>query len=214
MISDRLAVFPGDVPFSRTESIEIGGNSSFALSSIRSTVHLGAHVDSPSHYQPNGLTMENVDLLRYLGPAQVISVRSGSSTRIAPHDLEIASVSAPRVLLRTRSFPNPESWNGDFKACSSELIHFLADRGVMLVGIDTPSIDPSDDKILESHKAVAERKMSILEGIVLDSVPDGIYTLVALPLRIEGADASPVRAVLLGGKVQMGGAISMGGPTA
>ena len=73
----------------------------------------------------------------------------------------------------------------------------LASQGVVLVGIDTPSIDLSQDKLLESHQAVARNDMAILEGIVLDGVAPGNYTLIALPLKIEGADASPVRAVLL-----------------
>ena len=67
-----------------------------------------------------------------------------------------------------------------------------------LVGIDTPSIDPERDKDLLSHQAVFQNDMAVLEGIVLDSVPDGVYTLIALPLKLRGADASPVRAVLVG----------------
>jgi arylformamidase len=73
----------------------------------------------------------------------------------------------------------------------------LSSKNVILVGIDTPSIDPSEDQVLESHHAVYENNMAILEGIVLDDVNEGIYQLIALPLKIAGADASPVRAVLL-----------------
>jgi arylformamidase len=76
-------------------------------------------------------------------------------------------------------------------------VDFLAERGVRLVGIDTPSIDLQEDKVLESHQAVLRADMAILEGVVLDAVDPGIYTLIALPLRIPGADASPVRAVLV-----------------
>jgi arylformamidase len=68
---------------------------------------------------------------------------------------------------------------------------------VKLVGIDTPSIDLAEDKILQSHHAVARHDMAILEGIVLDQVKPGMYQLIALPLSIERADATPVRAVLL-----------------
>jgi arylformamidase len=100
-------------------------------------------------------------------------------------------------LLATGSFPNPEKWNSDFAALSPELVTYLHKQGVRLVGIDTPSIDPENSKALESHQAVADCDLAILEGIVLDKVPDGLYTLLALPLKIEGADASPVRAVLL-----------------
>ena len=80
---------------------------------------------------------------------------------------------------------------------SPELVAMLYQQGVRLIGIDTPSIDPFDDKALLSHNAVAERDMAVLEGIVLEDVPLGEYTLVALPLKLEGCDASPVRAVLV-----------------
>ena len=76
-------------------------------------------------------------------------------------------------------------------------LDFLHSKKVFLVGIDTPSIDPANDKILESHNAVFKNDMSILEGIVLSHVEAGLYELVALPLNILGADATPVRAILL-----------------
>ena len=90
-------------------------------------------------------------------------------------------------------------WNEDFASLSPALIDQLASEGVRLVGIDTPSIDPMDSKALPSHHAVARRDLCILEGVVLAGVPDGVYTLMALPLKWMGADASPVRAVLLEG---------------
>jgi len=104
---------------------------------------------------------------------------------------------APRVLFKTGSFPDPDRWNGDFNSLSPELIDWLASRDVLLVGIDTPSVDPADSQGLESHHRIFEHDLAILEGIVLDAADEGLYELIALPLRIEGADASPVRAILL-----------------
>jgi arylformamidase len=101
------------------------------------------------------------------------------------------------VLFRTGSYPDPNHFNEDFCSLSPALIELLAGEGVRMVGIDTPSIDPCSSKDLPSHAMVAAHDMAILEGVVLDDVPDGVYTLIALPLRIEGADASPVRAVLV-----------------
>ena len=69
-------------------------------------------------------------------------------------------------------------------------------QGVRLVGIDTPSIDPQNSKTMDAHKAVLAADMRILEGLVLDDVPEGRYELIALPLPIVGADASPIRAIL------------------
>jgi arylformamidase len=197
-VSPRIAVFPGDTPFARTVALDLAHGDNLTLSAVTTTVHVGAHCDAPSHYHRDGAPIDQRPLDLYLGPAQVVSVhRPGDgSLRIRPENLT-TDVKAPRVLLRTCSFPDPERWTGDFLALSPQLVDFLADRSVRLVGIDTPSIDPADDKELLSHAAVYRRDMAVLEGIVLDGVEDGLYTLVALPLRLEGADASPVRAVLL-----------------
>jgi len=116
--------------------------------------------------------------------------------RILPADLP-GPVQAPRLLLRTGSYPDPTRFNPGFASLSPALVHVLADQGVVLVGIDTPSVDPFDSKALESHQAILHRDLAILEGLVLDAVAPGLYTLIALPLRIPGADASPVRAVLV-----------------
>jgi arylformamidase len=115
--------------------------------------------------------------------------------RIEPRHLP-SPVQAPRVLLRTGTFPDPDHFNEDFAALSPALVDHLADAGVCLVGIDTPSVDLCHDAALLSHKAIARRDLSILEGIVLDGVDEGLYVLSALPLRLVGLDASPVRAVL------------------
>jgi arylformamidase len=201
VLSSRIAVFPGDQAFERSVSMDFSQGHHLGLSSIRTTLHAGAHTDAPSHYHRDGGSIDQRDLRRYLGPCQVLSVELAPGERIRPEhlmkSLASAKIQAERVLLKTRSFPNPDHWVGDFNSLSPELVDWLADQGVILVGIDTPSVDPADSKALESHNRIYERDLSILEGIVLDAVEDGRYYLIALPLRIEGADASPVRAVLL-----------------
>ena len=102
----------------------------------------------------------------------------------------------PRVLFVTGTFPDPENWNRDFAALSVELVDFLHERGVITVGIDTPSVDLFESKDLPAHKAILRCSMSILEGLVLKDVPEGTYELIALPLPLVGFDASPVRAIL------------------
>ncbi|MBI3555048.1 MAG: cyclase family protein [Deltaproteobacteria bacterium] len=195
-ISERSAVFPGDCQFKRSVALDFKKGDNLVLSSITTTVHIGAHTDAPSHYHRDGAGIEARDLSYYLGPCQVISVSLPRSERILPENIAKVVIRAKRVLFKTRSFPDPDNWNSDFNSLSAGLVEVLASRGVCLVGIDTPSIDPSADQMLESHNTVFKHGMAILEGIVLDRVPDGIYHLVALPLKIKGADASPVRAVL------------------
>jgi len=196
VINEAIAVWPGDVAYRRSVNLSIEGGANIDLSSIETTVHLGAHTDAPSHYSGSGVDIAQRDLSLYLGPAQVISVDVARGQRIRTEHLK-TTILAPRVLFRTGSYPDPSRFNTDFCALSPALIEHLAGEGVRLVGIDTPSIDLADSKDLPSHAMVAAHDLAILEGVVLDHVEDGVYTLVALPLRLEGADASPVRAVLV-----------------
>jgi arylformamidase len=103
---------------------------------------------------------------------------------------------AERLLVATNSYPDPEVFNEDFAGLAPELIDALSDRGVRLVGIDTPSVDLFSSKDLPAHAACARSGVFILEGVMLDKVPPGLYDLIALPLKLVGFDASPVRAVL------------------
>ena len=118
-------------------------------------------------------------------------------TRIGVADLT-AETTEPRLLIATGSYPDPTEFNEDFAALEPALVDHLDGQGVRLVGIDTPSVDLFSSKDLPAHAAFLEHDMAILEGLVLDAVPDGIYELIALPLRLPGYDASPVRAVLRG----------------
>lgn len=192
----KIAVFPGDTPFQEEFLMSTDGGDHLTLSKITTTVHLGAHTDAPNHYAPNSESIAERSLEYYLGEAQVIHIDKKPNERLCVADLKGKKILAPRVLFRTLSFPNPDEWRNDFNSLSAELVDFLHASKVILVGIDTPSIDPATDKNLESHLAVHRNNMAILEGIVLDHVNEGVYELIALPLKIQGADASPVRAVL------------------
>ena len=196
-VSPTTAVFPGDTPFRRDVAMSHEQGNNLVLSSITTTVHVGAHTDAPNHYHPDGVSIDLRPLDRYVGPCQVIRVDVARGERIRVSHIASTALRAPRVLFRTGTYPDPDAWNGDFASLSPELVDHLAGQGVLLLGIDTPSVDPSGDAILRSHRAIYRHDIAILEGIVLDDVPDGLYTLVALPLRLVGADASPVRAVLL-----------------
>lgn len=192
-----VAVFPGDEPFSRKVVMECEKGDLFTLSSINSTVHVGAHTDAPNHYDRAGQGIDERPLDFYLGKAQVVRLSAQPGQRLGLKHWNDRPVLAPRVLVHTGSFPNPNQWSPDFNSFSGELIEFLAKSGVKLIGIDTPSIDPGTDKTFESHHRVYAHDMAVLEGIVLDEVPEGIYSLIALPLPIQYGDASPVRAILI-----------------
>jgi arylformamidase len=194
-ISSLLAVWPGDSPPRHEVLLDIERGDNITLSTLHATVHLGAHADAPSHYGAGAATIDQRPLDLYLGPCQVMRVPVPPRTRILPAHLPHL-IEAPRLLLATGTYPDPHVFNEDFAALSPELMHFLAESGVRLVGLDTPSIDLFDSKDLPSHHAALARDLAILEGLVLADVPEGRYELIALPLRLAGFDASPVRAVL------------------
>ena len=196
-ITAAIAVFPGDTAFSRELLLSFAAGDNLELSRIRTTVHLGAHADAPSHYDPRGVAMEQRELSRYLGVCEVRSALVGPRTRVTPAHLGNVPARAPRLLLRTGTFTQPNVWTNDFAALSPELVDWLGGQGTVLVGIDTPSVDLADDAELLSHAAIFRNDLAILEGIVLDGVADGLYLLIALPLPLVGADASPVRAILV-----------------
>jgi arylformamidase len=194
-LSEALAVWPGDTPLRRDVLLDMDRGDNITLSSLHATVHLGAHADAPSHYGAQAPTIDARPLDFYIGPCQVVRVSVNPGEQITPAHLP-ARVDAPRVLLATGTYPDPTCFRQDFAALDPGLVEHLHRQGVRLVGIDTPSVDPSQSIRLPAHRAFLKHNMAILEGLVLDGVPAGVYELIALPLRLVGFDASPVRAVL------------------
>ncbi len=194
LISEELAVFPGDMPYQSKIAMSFEQGHNLRLGSLHGTFHLGAHTDAPSHYHPQGQDIAQRSLDPYIGPCTVLAVKR-SKGLIEPQDLPSSPIK-PRVLFKTESFPDPNRWQNDFMALSPALVEELARQGVVLIGIDTPSVDPATSKELPSHQAIYRHDIAILEGVVLTSVNEGDYELIALPLKIKGADASPVRAIL------------------
>ncbi|MCH7547523.1 MAG: cyclase family protein [Planctomycetes bacterium] len=195
-ITEKLGVWPGDTPMTREMLCDIAKGDTVTLSSLHATVHLGAHADGPNHYGKDSATIDERDLDFYLGPCQVIHVEVERGSRVGIDQLPKGDIQAGRVLIGTGTFPDPENWNDDFAAIDPALVDHLHEQGVMLIGIDTPSVDLIDSKDLQSHSRFLANDMAILEGLVLKDVPEGVYELIALPLRLVGFDASPVRAVL------------------
>ncbi|WP_370679291.1 arylformamidase [Comamonas sp. GB3 AK4-5] len=189
-------VFPGDTPYSQQWCATIGPDCPVNVSAIHLSPHVGAHADAPLHYDPQGASIGAVDLEPFLGRCRVIHAM-GCGPLVQWQHIEHAITPAlpPRVLVRTYQRA-PSSWDSDLAAYAPETVQRLADLGVQLIGIDTASIDPASSKTLDSHMVIRARGLRVLENLVLDGVPEGDYELIALPLKLIEADASPVRAVL------------------
>ena len=194
-ITPGLAVWPGDTPASREVLMDLSRGDAVTLSTLRATVHLGAHADAPSHYGIGAASIEAMPLDLYVGACRVIRVSAKRGERVGPAAIP-AGLAAERVLIATGTYPDPERWSDDFAALDPETVDLLHARGVRLVGIDTPSVDLKADAKLLAHSRFLAHGMAILEGLVLGGVAEGEYELIALPLKLVGFDASPVRAVL------------------
>ncbi len=194
-VAEGFPVWPGDTPLTRERLLRLEAGDAVELSTLRATVHLGAHADAPSHCTAGAPSIERLPLETYLGRCQLLRLRVARGRRIDPADLP-AAVECERLLLDTGTFPDPQVLNRDFAAPSVELVRHLAGRGVRLLGLDAPSVDLFDSEELPVHHACGRHGVAILEGLRLAGVPEGVYELIALPLRLAGFEASPVRAVL------------------
>ena len=195
-VHEGAPVFPGDTPYRQRWAASIGPGCPVNVSEITLSPHVGAHADAPLHYAPDGATIGDVDLAPFLGRCRVIhAIARGPLIEWSHIEHAVADL-PPRVLVRTYQRAPVERWDGALAAYAPATIERLAALGVMLVGIDTASIDPADSKTLDSHQVIRRHGLRVLENLVLDDVPEGDYELIALPLKLVTADASPVRAVL------------------
>jgi arylformamidase len=195
-LQEGAPVFPGDTPYRQRWAARIGPGCPVNVSEITLSPHAGAHADAPLHYDPAGQASGQLDLEPYLGRCRVIHAIDRGPLLRWKHLAHAAQALPPRVLVRTYRRAPVERWDPQLAAFAPTTIERLADLGVLLVGIDTASIDPAESKDLPSHQVIRRRGLRVLENLVLDDVPEGDYELIALPLKLMTADASPVRAVL------------------
>jgi arylformamidase len=195
-VSPQSPVFPGDTPYQQDWTASLSPGNPVNVSRMTLSPHVGAHADAPLHYDANGDSIGEVDLAPYLGPCRVIHA-IGVGELVRWEHLQHATRSIPpRVLVRTYDRMPADRWDPRLAAYAPDTIERLAALGVMLVGIDTASIDPAESKTLDSHQVIRRLGLRVLENLVLDDVVEGDYELIALPLKLMTADASPVRAVL------------------
>jgi arylformamidase len=195
-VHEGAPVFPGDTPYRQRWAATLGPGCPVNVSEITLSPHVGAHADAPLHYDAQGATIGEVDLSAYLGPCRVIHAIARGPLIEWAHIAHAVHRLPPRVLVRTYERAPVDRWDGALAAYAPATIERLAALGVKLIGIDTASIDPAESKTLDSHQVIRRLGLRVLENLVLDAVPEGDYELIALPLKLVTADASPVRAVL------------------
>lgn len=192
-LSPATAVWPGDQPveWSWTTRLEEGG--SVNLGAFQTSAHAATHVDAPFHVRASGKTTDALDVSVFVGQAEVVGVEDASIIR----PRHVASVSTSRVLFQTYASTLPtDTWPETITPIHPDTVSALDKRGVLLVGTDAPSVDPLDSTDLPAHNALIEADIVNLEGLSLAGIEAGQYSLLSLPLKLQGADAAPVRAVL------------------
>jgi arylformamidase len=191
-----MGVFPGDAAYEVSQTFTIGPGCPVNVGSIAMSTHCGAHADAPLHYDAKGASIDALDLGDFIGPARVIDARGAGALCQFQEVAASLDNAPPRVLLRLMDRLNPMVWPAGFRALAADLVERLALRGTRLIGVDVPSVDPDTSKDLPSHMACHRHDIRIVENLALADVAPGDYELIALPLKLYGLDAAPVRAVL------------------
>lgn len=191
-------VWPGDSPCRVEWKARLGPGVAYNQSELRMSPHTGTHVDGPFHMLADGVMIGAAPLDAYVGPARVVDA-VGRAALDAAWAADVLADGAPeRLLVRTGAWTDPAVFPTSFAALDAESARMLVDAGVRLVGTDAPSPDPFDSADVPVHHVLLGAGVGILENAMLDGVPPGDYELIALPLRLMDAEASPVRAVLRG----------------
>lgn len=195
-LSPGMARFPGDAAYEECRTFAMDPGCPVNVARIAMSTHCGSHADAPLHYDAAGAAIGALALEPFIGPCRVIDARAAGPLCLPEHIAAFLDDVPPRVLLRLAERSDPHVWPTGFRALSAEVVTLLASRGVRLVGIDTPSVDPEMSKDLPAHGAAMRADMRILENLVLAHVAPGDYELIALPVNLADLDAAPVRAVL------------------
>lgn len=189
------AGWPGDVPFAFNLSWRKAAGASVNVGAITGSVHTATHCDAPFHYDDAGKTVDQLPPETFVGPAWVVDVRGAESWQSRLETLDFTAT--PRVLFRTGGWPDTARFPQSIPVMERTLPAWLAARGVVLIGVDVPSVDDLDSKTLDNHHTLGRAGITIVEGLWLDGAPPGRYEFVGLPLKLVGADGSPLRAVLI-----------------
>ena len=189
-------MWPGEAPMALHRNAKISADCPVNVGAIETPLHAGTHADAPLHYDAHGLGSAACDLGPYVGPCVLLDVRDIKG-RVEHRDIDWAALGpVTRVIFRTYDRFPADRWDPVFTAIAPAVIASLREAGVRLVGTDAASLDPQASKTMDAHHEIRAGDMRILEGLVLDDVSAGRYELIALPLKIAHADASPVRAIL------------------
>jgi arylformamidase len=197
-LRDSMVQWPGD-PVCRIERVrKMEQGDMCNLTHLSMSVHTGTHMDAPRHFLPDGITMEKMPMEPVIGRCRVIEFEV--EDQITADDLKkLRLLSGQRLLFKTRN--SARSWtmkefDKDFISIRSDAAQVLADLKIMTVGVDYMSIGGYGKDVVETHQIMLGAGIWVIEGLNLSEIKPGYYDLICLPVKIEGADGAPCRAVL------------------
>ena len=200
LISEDLPVWPGDPGISMRLSSSLAQGDQANVSQVQMGVHTGTHIDAPFHFEPDGQSIDELQLETLIGPCKVIEILDVKGA-IGAHELKKIDLgNVVRILFKTM---NSKWWKLGEKEFQKEFVHLsedgakhLIEHGVKLVGIDYLSVEQFASADHATHHLLLRNHVIIIEGLNLSEISTGNYELIALPLRLKGADGSPARVVL------------------
>ena len=199
-LTESIVTWPGDPPFQIKRRHDLNNGDDATVSELSLGAHTGTHIDAPAHFIAGGSGVESLDLQTLIGPVVVLDV--GEAEEIT--DSVLANLGIPdnaeRLLFRTansqRRLSEQAAFSEDFVAISEAGARWLAARPIRLLGIDYLSVAPFQAPV-PTHRILLAAGIVLVEGLALGNVRPGSYQLVCLPLKIDGAEAAPARAVLI-----------------
>jgi arylformamidase len=195
VLNDKIPVWPGDTPFQYKISWGMEESGSVNVGQVTMSTHTGTHIDAPYHFDNDGKKVIELDFNLYIGPALIVHLQQPTSIGLRElQDVPLQGVK--RLLIKSGAWQDKTVFPKSIPHIEPELAAYLAEQGVQLLGLDLPSVDSLDSKELSAHHELNRHGIHILEGLVLDKIEPGEYELAALPLPLEQADGSPVRAVI------------------
>ncbi len=195
-LSPATAAWPGDTPLRIDWVLRIANGDNVTLSRLTLSPHVGTHADAPAHYTSDGAGTECFDLATFLGPVRVVDARGCEA--VTPELLaEWEAIGSQRLLVRSLNESRPTEFVSDYPPLTVAAAEALVEAGLVVYGTDAPSVDPVKSATMSAHRALGMRAIPIIENLELSRVEPGDYDLLALPIKLIGAEAAPIRAVLL-----------------
>ena len=190
----NMYIWPGDTAFDYHLMATLqpdGAN----VGEITMSLHTGTHIDAPFHYDDAGKSIDVLPIDLFLGPTLIVEMLDVDQIQL--QDVEkIRLDGIERIFFKTKQCYDLQRFNPKFTTIHPAVVHFLADRGVKVVGTDAPSVDAVEDITLRAHHAFRETELYIIENLYLKDIEEGMYEFIGIPLAIQGGDASPIRAIV------------------